>query len=509
LELAALQGTDYEIANTLQEPHVLKEYYGLELPHAVMPAGAGAPFFAVAADPRREVLDEHGLTTGRYLLYFGRFSEAKNVPGVVSLFGEARRLDGALMEGVKLVLAGGSPDHPLPEETSVEREIEQTMGEYGLSATDVVRLPNQSWEVLAILAHHCLSYVGMQFVEPFGMGVAESMAASAPTIISKEAGVSRWAEGGQNALVVDPRDPTAAAQSLIESMRQPETLKRIASEGHRLAREKFRWEAIAERQGGIIDEICSKGVGDRERAYHRPTFTWRGDHLELKPEHESAACGLLPYLLEGARKAYLEERRALVVLAGESGAGKTEVAEYLRYLLRGQGIRGVTIPGDAFFRLPPQANHNARLEAYAQGQLEEYLGPGEVDLERLDAVLEEAANLKTDEVHIPCECRRIGSRRYPRAPISLRGVQVILVDLTYGLALASETLKVFLESDFSERIAALGKRHSARDPDQDFTFIRKVLEIEHAVIQGMKETADIIVAPDYSIRRCSLPKEPA
>jgi hypothetical protein len=71
------------------------------------------------------------------------------------------------------------------------------------------------------------------------------------------------------------------------------------------------------------------------------------------------------------------------------------------------------------------------------------------------------------------------------------------------------TLKVFLESDFCERIAALGRRNLARDPDQDFTFIRKVLEIEHAVIQGMKETADIIVAPDYSIRRCSLPKEPA
>ena len=120
----------------------------------------------------------------------------------------------------------------------------------------------------------------------------------------------------------------------------------------------------------------------------------------------------------------------------------------------------------------------------------EYLGPGEVDLERLDAVLREAADQSIDEVFVPCECRRLGSRRYPHVPVSLEGAQVILVDLTYGLALKNTTLKVFLESDYRNRIAAVKERHLARDPDQDFAFIQRVLEIEHGIIQGMKEAAD-------------------
>jgi len=220
----------------------------------------------------------------------------------------------------------------------------------------------------------------------------------------------------------------------------------------------------------------------------------------VKEQHEKAAGSLLPHITEQVKKTRKAKRRAVVVLGGESGAGKTEVAEYLRYLLRGEKLRGVTIAGDAFFRLAPEANHRARLDAYAQGGLAEYLGPGEVDLEELDAVLKEAANRDVEEVFVPSDCRRLGSRRYPRVPLSLAGTDVILVDLTYGLALRNATLKVFLESDYRARIAAVKERNLARDPDQDFTFIETVLEIEHGIIQGMKEKADIIVTADYEIR---------
>ena len=243
-ELAALRGADFEIANTLQEPSILKEYYGAEFPHAVMPAGAGAPFFDAASNAHSEELTAHGLTPRRYLLYFGRFSDAKNIPGVVRLYGEARKLDPDLMWKVRLVLVGGSPGSALPEERSVEEELARTLAEYGLSAEDVVRLPSQPWQVLATLAHHCLCYVGMQLVEPFGMGVAESMAASAPVVISKNAGITKWLEDGREALIVDPEDPRRAARKLIETLKVPGTLERIALNGNRLARDTFRWEAI-------------------------------------------------------------------------------------------------------------------------------------------------------------------------------------------------------------------------------------------------------------------------
>ncbi len=370
-----------------------------------------------------------------------------------------------------------------------------------MKARDVVRLPSQPWKILAILARHCLSYIGMQLMEPFGMGVAESMAASAPVVISREAGITKWIQDGRDAIVVDPEDPRGAARELIGTMKKEGALERIASGGRRLALDTFRWKAIGGRQGEIMDSLCSTAGKTRGRAYHRAVFTWRGDPPEVKERHEKAARGLLPHIVERAQKALHAKRRAIVVLGGESGAGKTEIAEYLRYLLRGKKMWGVTIAGDAFFSLAPEANHRARLDAYAQGSLEQYVGPGEVDLERLDAILKEAADRGVGEVFVPSDCRRLGSRHYPRVPVSLAGADVVLVDLTYGLALKHAGLKVFLESDYRKRIAAVKKRNLARDPGQDFAFVQKVLEIEHGIIQEMKGNADIIVTGDYEARQ--------
>ncbi|MEA3471240.1 MAG: glycosyltransferase, partial [Thermodesulfobacteriota bacterium] len=126
-ELSSLRGANLEIANTLQEPGILNKYYGMSFPNLVMPAGAGSNFFDVSKNPESEMLDRYNLSPGKYLIYFGRFSEAKNVPGVIALFGEARRIDSKMMSGIKLVLVGGSPEDPQPEEVTVEDQIGEVL----------------------------------------------------------------------------------------------------------------------------------------------------------------------------------------------------------------------------------------------------------------------------------------------------------------------------------------------------------------------------------------------
>lgn len=111
--------------------------------------------------------------------------------------------------------------------------------------------------------------------------------------------------------------------------------------------------------------------------------------------------------------------RVVVAIGGESGAGKTEIAEYLRYLVRRQKMWGVTTSGDAFFKLPPAENHKSRLEAYAHGRLEQYLGPEEVNLAVLDSILGHACNKNVTEISIPSDCRRLGTKRYEMFPLTL------------------------------------------------------------------------------------------
>ncbi len=514
-ELASLKGTNLEIANTLQEPGILSNYYGISFPHLVMPAGAGSHFFDVSKNPEGEMLDQYNLSPGNYLLYFGRFSEAKNVPGVIALFGEARRIESEVMEGIKLVLVGGSPENPAPEEVTVEAQIKEILTSYGINNNDVVRLPSQGWKTLAVLAHHALAYVGMQKMEPFGMGVAEAMAASAPVVISDRAGITRWIADGVEGIVVDPDDPKSAAGRLIDLMKNPKKLEEIARKGNRMCRETFSWDAIARDQGEILDALCAGnpplGVEGEEfaplfakregRAYQRAAFAWRGDPPVIRAKHKQAATGLFPHILREVRHASEAGGRVIVALGGESGAGKTEIAEYLRYMLRKEEMWGVTISGDAFFKRVPSENHRARIDAYAGGRLDKYLGPSEVDLERLDFLLGEAADRKTQTISVPSDCRSLGSRRYDDVPVDLNGVDVLFVDLTYSLLLENVTLKVFLESDYKARVDEIRERNLGRDPDQDFGFVLKVLEIEHGIIQKLKIQADLIVTKDYEVCR--------
>ena len=77
---------------------------------------------------------------------------------------------------------------------------------YKLPRTEVLFIPNQKWQTLSALARQSLFYVGLQLMEPFGMSVAEAMAAGAPVMISKAAGITKWLTQGENAIIVDPQE---------------------------------------------------------------------------------------------------------------------------------------------------------------------------------------------------------------------------------------------------------------------------------------------------------------
>lgn len=208
---------------------------------------------------------------------------------------------------------------------------------------------------------------------------------------------------------------------------------------------------------------------------------------------------MVPHIQRATTKAKSSSRRVIVALGGESGVGKNEVAEYLRFLFRGKGIWALTLPRDAFFKLSPAENHKARLKAHLEGKLKEYIGPTEVDIERLDSILNQALYRRNKKVFIPCYCRSLQSRRYENVPIDLTGIDVIFVDLTYSLLLKNASLKVFFESDYKKGLKETRERNIVRDSDQGFNFIFQVLGIEHNIIQESKKEASIIITSNYEV----------
>jgi glycosyltransferase involved in cell wall biosynthesis len=516
-ELAALKGANFEIANTPGEPEILAEHYGLRLPHEVMPAGAARPFFEAGEQPPDPAAaGRFGLIEKRYVLFWGRLSKAKFVEGVVQVLGEARRLRPDLAGDLKALIIGGSPDDPSEGEREVEENIRAEMQRYGLDRSDVIRLESQSHARLAPLARAGLAYVGTQRLEPFGMGAAEAMGAGLPVLVSSAAGITRWLEDGKHALFLHPDDPRGAAAKLVGLIEDPAAWELLSRNGRQKSLADFSWEGIAHKQGAVMDRLCAgKGPGEAGAepsvapehftrrsvlAFHRNTPAWRGDVPHIKPHHVSASFELVPRLVPRIRDAARRGERLVVAVGGESGSGKSEIAHLLTLMLRKEGSLGIVIPGDAFFVLPPAKNHANRVSADQRGHLEEAVGSHEVDLERLDRILGEARRRSSSLVQVPSDCRSIPGRRYRDVPVDLDGVDALFIDLTYGLLLDNVTCKVFLERTVLDQIDAVRERNLARDPEQDFGFIQRVLELEHEIIGPLVEQADIVVDEQYRVR---------
>jgi uridine kinase len=355
--------------------------------------------------------------------------------------------------------------------------------------------------VLAQLLRQAVCYAGMQHFEPFGMGAAEALAVGAPVVLSRRAGIARALAGAPPeppcALLVEPGDPRAAARRLVDALAAPDELARMIAAGRALARRRFSWPGGAAQLLALLDGLVDRRAGRRApapRGHHRLAAVWRGDRPRIASQHAWTAEQLVPRIVDALRLCARAGRRLVVAIGGESGAGKTEIAHCLAVALRRHHLRSAIVPGDVFFRLPPAANHAARLAADRAGELADYLGPPrEIDLAALDAALAAAADPATRAIACPSDCRSLAGRRYPRVPLDLAGHQIVIADLTFAMLLAAPALRIFLESDPVARREYIRRRNAARDPDQDLAFIFKVLALEHAQIQGTAARADLRV----------------
>jgi len=517
-ELAGLRAANFEIANTPREPEGLAEHYGLSFPYEVMPAGAARPFFeppggAVADDLLRGL----GLEERRFIVFWGRMSTAKNVEGVVSVLGEARRLDPVVAGPVKVLLVGGSTEAPSNEEQVVGKAIQQAMEHYQLTDEAVVRLGSQDHDVLAWIARRALAYVGMQRLEPFGMGIAEAMASGLPALVSTKAGITRWLEDGTHALFIDPDVPADGAAALMRLLHASALRRVLAETGRAKALEDFSWDGIARKQGRAMDRLVlgedpREGALERPaethhfarragRAFHRTIPTWRGDFPRITPVLVEAAEALLPHIRRRVEESLARGERLVVALGGESGSGKTEISHLLSLMLRGRGIGTEVFPGDAFFVRKPAENHEHRLAADREGRLSEVIGSQEVDLPRLDRILAEIRPRDVGLTRVPSYSRTriVPDRFYPDVPVALYQVDAVFIDLTYSLLLENVSCKVYLERSSLTHIDDVRARNLQRDPDQDFDFIQRVLVLEQDLIAPLAERADIVVDSDYRV----------
>lgn len=192
-------------------------------------------------DPAHDasVLSRRGLTTGGYLLFLSRLSRAKGVYDLISAYGRM-----ACRSDVRLVIAGTGP--------ALDEARAQAAGDDRITfLTDVDDTEK------AALMRGCAAYVlptkpEPDFVETFGIALAEKMLAGGGPIVTTLTGGTGEAVG-DTALIVQPGDVTGLAKTVDRAV-----LRTSEAERREWAL-RARTRAMAFDRGAVFDALFPLG----------------------------------------------------------------------------------------------------------------------------------------------------------------------------------------------------------------------------------------------------------
>jgi uridine kinase len=211
----------------------------------------------------------------------------------------------------------------------------------------------------------------------------------------------------------------------------------------------------------------------------------KGDKIIVQDFHIKAAEQirdlLLPLITE-------TEGRFIVTIAGESGSGKSEIAQAFSDLLSQGGMRSIILQQDDYFKYPPKTNERMRRQNI------DHVGLSEVNLDTLEENLKSLAEGRS-EIEKPLVI--FYEDRIVKEVIRLEGTEVVIVEGTYATLLKTPHQRIFIDRTYLNTRDA----RKLRDREEQGEFLEGVLKIEHEIILSHKPRADIIVTSDYQVRR--------
>lgn len=211
----------------------------------------------------------------------------------------------------------------------------------------------------------------------------------------------------------------------------------------------------------------------------------KGDVLVIGKNHKRAASMVLALVAEDIRNYY---GKFIITVAGESGAGKSEIAASLAKQLKAEGFNPFIFQQDDYFVYPPKTNAEKRREDIS------WVGPQEVRLDKLDQDLEEArqGGQKLEKPLVD-----FNEDRIDKETIDLRFKDVLIAEGTYTTLLKNIDCRVFIERDYHDtRQSRMERNREIQDE-----FLERILEIEHQEISGHAARADILITKDFNAKK--------
>jgi uridine kinase len=212
----------------------------------------------------------------------------------------------------------------------------------------------------------------------------------------------------------------------------------------------------------------------------------KGDKLILQEYHKRAAGEIVLHLNQYIKQ---KETRYVITVAGESGSGKSETGKAIADELVKFGIKSVLLGQDDYFILPPKTNDSKRRED------PEWLGP-HVEV-RLDVLEQNLLNAIQGKREIVKPIVDYDSNTIDEETINMDGIKVLIAEGTYTSLLKHVDTRVFICRNWLDTLEH--RQNRMRGNEVGDQFIEHVLSIEHKIIAGHKQLADILITKDYAV----------
>ncbi|MCK5618724.1 MAG: hypothetical protein KAJ17_04960 [Candidatus Krumholzibacteria bacterium] len=207
-----------------------------------------------------------------------------------------------------------------------------------------------------------------------------------------------------------------------------------------------------------------------------------GDKVHIEPHHTKAAEEIFH-----AVKDRVGSGRVAFTVAGQSGAGKSEIAAELARLFDGDGHKTFIFQQDDYFVYPPKTNHNQRLKDIG------WVGTKEVKINLLDEHIAAFKSGKHPLLKKPLVI--FDEDRLTEETVDLSPFDIVIAEGTYTSLLKNADYHVFIDRDYYDT-----KKHRlARGRDKIDEFSDEILKIEDKIITKHKQYADFIVRKNYSV----------
>ena len=203
-----------------------------------------------------------------------------------------------------------------------------------------------------------------------------------------------------------------------------------------------------------------------------------GDKLVIEEHHTDRAADICELVADRPLNGFV------ITVAGESGAGKSELAFEIARLLTEKGFSTDILQQDDYFVFPPKTNHEMRRRHLEQ------VGLYEVKLDFLDSNLR---SFKRGESPIYKPLVIFDDDRITTQEVDVSDLRVLIAEGTYTSVLGFVDFRVFINRDYHQTLEA----RKRRGRDKWEPFMQAVLEREHQIISRHRPLADVVIPSDF------------